>query len=180
MQYTATYASPVGELLLAADDVGLTGLWLPGEKYFGHALARETEVVECADAPVLDVTRRWLDVYFAGDEPGFMPPLHPAGTPFQHMVWDILLEIPYGATTTYGEIAREVARRRGLARMSSQAVGSAVGHNEISIVIPCHRVVGADGSLTGYAGGIAKKAELLRLEGAWRENFNTPKFSTAL
>lgn len=113
---------------------------------------------------MLSEARRWLDVYFGGQEPDFTPPLHPAGSAFQQEVWALLRRIPCGQTTTYGALARQLAAERGLSRMSAQAVGGAVGHNVISIIIPCHRVVGANGSLTGYAGGIDKKAALLRLE----------------
>ena len=114
---------------------------------------------------VFDQTKRWLDLYFSGREPGFTPALNPAGSAFRRAVWEILLKIPYGKTTTYGQIAREIAAARGLAKMSAQAVGGAVGHNEISIIIPCHRVIGAHGNLTGYAGGIDRKIKLLKLEG---------------
>ena len=154
-----SYASPVGELLLAADEEGLTGLWLAGEKYFPGAPEGAPQ-----ETPVLEETKRWLDIYFAGREPDFLPPLHLAGSPFRQEVWALLRRIPCGQTTTYGALARQLAAERGLSRMSAQAVGGAVGHNVISIIIPCHRVVGANGSLTGYAGGIDKKAALLRLE----------------
>ncbi len=162
MQYISHYHSPLGDILLAADDAGLTGLWFEGQKYFAAGLMPEREEKE---TPALRRTKDWLDVYFSGREPDFLPPLHPAGTPFQHMVWEILQKIPYGTTTTYGEIAEEIARQKGLASMSAQAVGGAVGHNKISVIIPCHRVLGTDGSLTGYAGGTDKKERLLELEG---------------
>ena len=123
---------------------------------------------------VFDQTKRWLDLYFSGREPGFMPALNPAGSAFRRAVWEILLKIPYGKTTTYGQIAREIAAARGLAKMSAQAVGGAVGHNEISIIIPCHRVVGTHGSLTGYAGGIDRKIKLLQLEGVDMRGLFTP------
>jgi len=176
MQYTTTYDSPVGKLLLAADDVGLTGLWLEGEKYYALGLDAEHEARE---VPVFDQARQWLDVYFTGREPDFMPPIHMLGTPFQKEVWELLRKIPYGQTTTYGALAGQIAKQRGLERMSAQAVGSAVGHNELSIIVPCHRVVGGNGSLTGYAGGIGKKIALLKLEGAYREEFFVPRHSTA-
>ena len=108
-----------------------------------------------------------------------MPPIHMLGTPFQKEVWELLRKIPYGQTTTYGALAGQIAKQRGLERMSAQAVGSAVGHNELSIIVPCHRVVGGNGSLTGYAGGIGKKIALLKLEGAYREEFFVPRHSTA-
>ena len=129
---------------------------------------------------VFDQTRRWLDLYFSGREPSFTPALNPAGSAFRRVVWEILLKIPYGKTTTYGQIAREIAAARGLAKMSAQAVGGAVGHNEISIIIPCHRVIGAHGNLTGYAGGIDRKIKLLQLEGVDMRGLFTPPNSTAL
>ena len=129
---------------------------------------------------VFDQTRRWLDLYFSGREPGFTPALNPAGSAFRRAVWEILLKIPYGKTTTYGQIAREIAAARGLAKMFAQAVGGAVGHNEISIIIPCHRVVGTHGSLTGYAGGIDRKIKLLQLEGVDMRGLFTPAKGTAL
>ncbi len=129
---------------------------------------------------VFDQTRRWLDLYFSGREPGFTPALNPVGTAFRRAVWEILLKIPYGQTMTYGQIAREIAAARGLANMSAQAVGGAVGHNEISIIIPCHRVIGAHGNLTGYAGGIDRKIKLLKLEGIDMQGLFTPAKGTAL
>ena len=139
---------------MAADDTGLTGLWFMGQKYFALYLDREHKE---KDLPVFRDTKHWLDIYFSGKEPNFKLPLHFTGSPFQNEVWKILYSIPYGKTMTYGEIARIIALQRGLAQMSAQAVGSAVGHNEISIIVPCHRVVGSSGNLTGYAGGIDKK-----------------------
>ncbi len=177
MIFTQPYHSPLGGILLAADETGLTGLWFDGEKYFADNLPSEYTKQE---TPILAETRRWLDLYFSGKEPDFMPPLHPMGSPFRLAVWSILQQIPYGETTTYGEIARELARQKGMARMSAQAVGGAVGHNEISILIPCHRVVGSSGSLTGYAGGIEKKRRLLELERADMSRFFVPQKGTAL
>ena len=176
MQYISHYHSPLGDILLAADSAGLTGLWFEGQKYFALYQDKEHEEKEL---PVFEEAKRWLDIYFSGKNPDFQVPLHFTGTDFQNEVWEILYAIPYGQTTTYGEIAAQLAKKRGLPRMSAQAVGGAVGHNEISIIVPCHRVVGASGSLTGYAGGIEKKIELLRLEGALREDFFVPKKSTA-
>ena len=151
------YESPLGSLLLAADQTGLTGLWFVGQKYFpsfsdGDFFENET--------PVLTEAKHWLSLYFSGKEPDFLPPLHPQGSSFRQAVWNVLLTIPRGQTMTYGEIARRLNVR------SAQAVGGAVGHNPISILIPCHRVVGSDGSLPGYAGGLARKEWLLHLEGA--------------
>ena len=177
MTYTQHYDSPLGGILLAADDVGLTGLWFDGQKYFARGLSNERIEQETS---VLAEAKRWLDIYFTGKKPDFTPPLHPIGSAFRRSVWEILLQIPYGQTTTYGEIARQLSKKQGLDRMSAQAVGGAVGHNEISIIIPCHRVVGADGSLTGYAGGIGKKEKLLELERADMRRFFVPKKGTAL
>lgn len=177
MIYTQHYESPLDGILLAADETGLTGLWFDGEKYYADNLAAEHEA---RDTQALGAAKRWLDVYFAGKEPDFLPPLHPIGSAFRQEVWQLLLEIPYGQTTTYGALARRLAERRGLRHMSAQAVGGAVGHNEISILIPCHRVVGTSGSLTGYAGGIDKKLSLLRLEQVDLSGFFVPTKGTAL
>lgn len=177
MQYTTTYQSSVGGILLAADEIGLTGLWFNGEKYYADSLDPEHEEKEL---PVFGTAKRWLDIYFSGREPDFMPPVHMIGTPFRLIVWKFLLQIPYGKTITYGKLAKMVAKEKGIAHMSAQAVGGAVGHNEISIVVPCHRVVGSDGSLTGYAGGVDKKEKLLSLEGADMEKFFVPTKGTAL
>lgn len=155
MTYTYNYSSPEGEILLAANDNGLTGLWFYGAKYFAADLedARTEKLT-----PVLRQTLRWLDIYFSGSEPDFMPPLELHGSDFRRRVWAELEKIPYGETVTYGEIAKKLGVK------SAQAVGGAVGHNPVSIIVPCHRVLGADGSLTGYAGGTDKKARLLELE----------------
>lgn len=163
MHYTSTYHSPIGDILLASDDVGLCGLWFEGQKYFARGLDTAHEEKETS---FLESARQWLDIYFSGKEPDFRPPLHLSGTPFQNAVWDILCTIPYGRTLTYGEIAEELALKKTAERVSAQAVGGAVSHNTISIIVPCHRVVGSGGSLTGYAGGIDKKIYLLQLEGA--------------
>lgn len=161
MQYITYYQSPIGNILLANDEIGLTGLWFDVGKNYADHLDLEYEEKE---TPVLKQTKEWLTIYFSGKEPDFLPPIHMIGTPFQLSVWEILQKIPYGKTVTYGEIAKEIARMRGIPRMSAQAVGGAVGHNNISIIIPCHRVVGTNGSLTGYAGGLDKKEKLLTLE----------------
>ena len=171
------YQSPLGGILLAADEVGLVGLWFEGQKYFARDLS---DVRIEQETPVLAEAKRWLDIYFTGKEPDFLPPLHPTGSEFRKAVWEILLQIPYGQTTTYGEIARQLAKKQGLARMSAQAVGGAVGHNKISVIIPCHRVVGTNGRLTGYAGGIDKKIRLLELEHADMSRFFVPTKGTAL
>ena len=177
MTFIQHYDSPLGGILLAADETGLTGLWFDGQKYFARDLPAER--VE-QNTPVLSEAKRWLDIYFAGQEPDFTPPLHPVGTAFRQSVWEILLQIPYGRTTTYGEIARQLAAKLGLPRMSAQAVGGAVGHNEVSIIIPCHRVVGTSGSLTGYAGGIDKKVKLLELEHTDMTELFVPEKGAAL
>ena len=177
MVYTYKYKSPLGDILLAADEVGLTGLWFEGQKYFANTLPDEYIPQETA---ILAEAKKWLDVYFTGKEPKFTPPLHPAGSEFRQAVWQILLQIPYGKTVTYGQIASKIAEMKKLPRMSAQAVGGAVGHNEISIIIPCHRVVGTNGSLTGYAGGIDKKISLLELEHTDMKGFFVPKKGTAL
>ena len=171
MIYTCKYKSPLGEILLAADEIGLTGLWFEGQKYFANTLP---------DEKILSEAKKWLDIYFSGEKPTFTPPLHPAGSTFRQAVWQILSEIPYGQTITYGEIASKIAERENISHMSAQAVGGAVGHNEISIIIPCHRVVGTNGSLTGYAGGIDRKISLLKLEHADMSRFFVPKKGTAL
>ncbi len=174
MQYTSKYKSPLGEIMIAADELGLTGLWFVGQKYFALYLDKENEEKE---TPILKDTKKWLDIYFSGKEPNFKLPLHFKGTPFQNEVWEILYSIPYGETLTYGEIANILANKKGLKRMSAQAVGGAVGKNEISIIVPCHRVVGSNGSLTGYAGGIDKKIELLKIENGYKEEFFSYKKS---
>lgn len=155
MRYTERFDSPLGEILLASDGEALTGLWFAGQKYEAAGLSA------CAEAralPVFDAARRWLERYFSGRAPVFLPPLNPSGTPFQRAVWAELSRIPYGRTSSYGEIAARI----GCA--SARAVGAAVGRNPISILIPCHRALGADGKLTGYAGGVERKRYLLELE----------------
>lgn len=171
MTYIQHYASPLGGILLAANDIGLTGLWFDGQKYYADNLPAEH--IE-RETPILTDAKRWLDVYFTGKEPGFKPPLHIVGSAFRQKVWKLLLQIPYGQTVTYGELARQLAEKQGVEHMSAQAVGGAVGHNPISLIIPCHRVVGTHGSLTGYAGGIDKKIMLLELEQADMQGFFIP------
>lgn len=166
--YTSIYPSRLGDILLAADEIGLTGLWFFGQSYFADTLPAEQVAQE---TPILTQAREWLDEYFSGKEPDFTPTLHPIGSPFRQAVWKLLLQIPYGQTTTYGEIARQLEKLQNRPHMSAQAVGGAVGHNGISIIIPCHRVVGTKGSLTGYAGGLDKKMALLELEHANRKTY---------
>ena len=177
MQYTHHYVSPLGGILLASDGKALTGLWFDGQKYFGSTLSAQHEQKML---PVFGETVRWLDIYFGGQKPNFTPSLSlQQASSFRREVWEIMLTIPYGQTMTYGEIADKIAKQRGLANMSAQAVGGAVGHNSISLIIPCHRVVGTNGSLTGYAGGIEKKVQLLTMEKADMSSLFVPKIKSA-
>ena len=177
MEYTYHYESPLGRITLASDGEALIGLWFDGQKYFADVLGGEAEE---KILPVFEQTIRWLNIYFRGKAPDFTPPLRMKTTSFRKAVWEILLTIPYGETMTYGEIAAMVARQKGLSTMSAQAVGGAVGHNSISLIIPCHRVIGSNGSLTGYAGGIEKKVKLLEMEGADMTGMFVPKRRAAL
>ncbi|AWI09409.1 methylated-DNA--[protein]-cysteine S-methyltransferase [Ereboglobus luteus] len=179
MTCSTLHESPLGPLLLASDGKNITGLWMSGQKYFAATAGQNMR--EAPELPVFKTAQKWLDRYFKGQKPEISElPLAPEGGEFRQAVWKILREIPYGETITYGEIAKKMARRMGRPGMSSQAVGGAVGHNPISIIIPCHRVVGANGSLTGYAGGIDKKIKLLELEGANMTALFIPKKGTAL
>ena len=161
MDYTGHYDSPLGGVTLASDGKALVGLWFDGQKHFGETLS---PAHEDKPLPVFDETSRWLDVYFSGREPDFAPPVKLRGTPFQQAVWALLRTIPFGLTTTYGALARRLAAEQGQSRASARAVGSAVGRNPVSLIVPCHRVLGAGGALTGYAGGLERKAALLALE----------------
>lgn len=161
MDYIYHYRSPLGDMTLGSDGQTLTGVWFDCQKHYATTISKEAE---CRSLPIFDNTVAWLDIYFGGEIPDFVPPLTMRGTEFRKTVWKILTEIPYGSTMTYKEIATRIASERGLPHMSAQAVGSAVGHNPISLIVPCHRVIGTNGSLTGYAGGIAIKEQLLRLE----------------
>ena len=163
MVYKHHYTSQLGVITLASDGESLTGLWFDRQKHFPHKLISESTE---AELPIFTQTIKWLDTYFSGKAPDFTPPLSLNTTPFRKAVYEILLSIPYGQTMTYGEIANIIAKQKGVERMSAQAVGGAVGHNTVSIIIPCHRIVGTDGSLTGYAGGLDKKIKLLKLEKA--------------
>lgn len=179
MFYSTHYSSPVGSLLLASDGDNLVGLWIEGQKYYGGTV--DKAIMAKDDLPVFSAAKYWLDKYFSGQKPAISAlPLAPIGGEFRKAVWDILCEIPYGECMTYGDIAKIMAIRMNKTRMSSQAVGGAVGHNPISIIIPCHRVVGANGSLTGYAGGIGKKIMLLEHEGVDMSQFFVPTKGTAL
>ena len=160
--------SPMGRITMSGTHEGLTGLWLEGQRFLSPTVSQGLNE---GMLPVFEETECWLHTYFSGREPDFMPKLIPQGSEFRQSVWKILLQIPYGKTTTYGAIAAEIAKQRGIPRMSAQAVGGAVGHNPISILIPCHRVLGSDMSLTGYDGGVDKKVQLLKLEGIYREEW---------
>lgn len=162
---------------MASEGTALIGLWIEGQKYFADSIKEEcTE----KDLDIFDDISRWLDIYFSGKEPDFTPRILITSTPFRKAVAEIMLTIPYGKTMTYGKIANVIAKEKGIAKMSAQAVGGAVGHNSISIIIPCHRVVGTNGSLTGYAGGLDKKIQLLKLEKIDMSGFFVPKKGTAL
>lgn len=161
MQYMSEYCSSIGKLFLTADEMALTEVWFEEQKDFACSLEKQCERRE---TPALQKAKKWLDMYFSGVEPDVDVPMHLVGSAFQLEVWKILCTIPYGKTMTYGEIADQIAKKRGIMQMSAQAVGGAVGHNKISILVPCHRVIGANGTLTGYAGGIEKKIKLLELE----------------
>ena len=157
------YSSPLGNITLASDGTALTGLWFDGQRHFAETLGSDPAK---ASLPVFTAVGVWLDAYFSGSDPGQPPPLSPRGTPFRKAVWNVLLTIPYGHVMTYGAVADLLSAQNGCGRTSARAVGNAVGHNPISLLIPCHRVVGADGSLTGYAGGLERKEKLLMLEKA--------------
>ncbi|HBL0048474.1 TPA: methylated-DNA--[protein]-cysteine S-methyltransferase [Klebsiella pneumoniae] len=177
--YFNQYDSPLGVITLAADGLHLTGLWFVGQKYYAESFSGDFS--GHTDLPVFTTIRRWLDAYFAGRAPSLNTlPLNPYGSAFRLAVWQRLCQIPYGEYVTYGTVARDVATALGKASMSAQATGGAVGHNPVSIIIPCHRVIGASNSLTGYAGGIARKIQLLELEGVNTSNMVIPEAGTAL
>jgi len=179
MYYKTNYRSPIGLITMACDDHNLVGLWIEDQKYFGASVPLEETNND--DIPIFNVTKKWLDRYFKGEKPDITElPLSPIGGEFRQQVWRILCEIPYGEVITYGDIAREIAKKRNKATMSAQAVGGAVGRNPISIIIPCHRVVGTNKSLTGFASGIDKKIKLLELEGVDISKFTIPTKGTAL
>lgn len=177
MHYIYEYKSPIGDITMASDGTSLIGLWFNGQKYFASTLSSKYEYKLL---PVFKETILWLNIYFNGKEPDFMPRIKLYDTAFRIEIWQILQQIPYATTLTYGDIAKKVAIKRGIENMSAQAVGGAVGHNPISIIIPCHRLLGSNGSLTGYAGGIDKKIALLELEGIDTNKFIIPKKGTAL
>lgn len=161
MLYTYKYCSPLGDMLFASDGEALIGDWFIGQRYFPGTLIGESKEY---DLPIFRQTSEWFDIYFAGNTPDFIPSIHFIGSPFQVTVWRLLQQIPYGTVVTYNDIAKEISRQRGIERMSAQAVGGAVGHNPINIIVPCHRVIGTNGSLTGYGGGIDRKIKLLTIE----------------
>lgn len=164
MLFSTIYESPVGKITLVGDENNLIGAWIEGQKYFLSNIKQEVREEENID--ILIKTKKWLDRYFNNEKPEISElSIAPQGNEFRKNVWDMLCQIPFGQTTTYGEIAKKVAIKMNKKSMSAQAIGNAVGHNPISIIIPCHRVLGKNGSLTGYAGGIDKKAKLLEIEG---------------
>ena len=171
MFYTYYYTSPIGKITLASNGTNITGLWMEGQKYFpSHLPADKTTTL----LSVFRQTQEWLDAYFKGENPNYFPNIELKDTPFRVAVWEILKHIPYGETVTYKDIAKEVARQNNRQSMSAQAIGGAIGHNPVSIIIPCHRVIGSNGSLTGYAGGIERKIALLKLEGIDTGKFTLP------
>lgn len=172
MHYINHYNSPLGKITFASNGKELTGLWFNGQKYFASTLTKEYEQ---KNLPVFEQTAKWLDIYFSGKNPDFTPPLFLSSTSFRNEVWKILLTIPYGKIMTYGEIAKLMAENRGVEKMSAQAIGGAVGHNPISIIVPCHRVMGKNGSLTGYAGGVDIKEKLLKFENVDMSKLFMPK-----
>ncbi|ULQ58689.1 methylated-DNA--[protein]-cysteine S-methyltransferase [Brucepastera parasyntrophica] len=181
MYYSTVYLSPIGKITIACDGPGqnLAGLWIEGQKYHGDTIPEA--MVGRDDMPIFDTAKKWLDRYFAGEKPVISElPLAPIGSGFRQEVWQILCKIPYGKVITYGGIAEKMAVKLKKENMSSRAAGGAVAHNPISIIIPCHRVVGSDGSLTGYSGGVQMKVKLLELEGADMSRFFVPAKGTAL
>jgi methylated-DNA-[protein]-cysteine S-methyltransferase len=171
MEFLYHHDSPLGKIVLSSDGDALTGAWFEDQKYFPDHFRNQPTA---PSLPVFDAANEWLTIYFSGKVPSFLPPLSLQTTPFRKSVLELLLQIPYGHTTTYREISRQVARQMGVATMSAQAVGGAVGHNPLSLFIPCHRVIGSNGSLTGYAGGLNRKIELLKLEGVDISNLMIP------
>ena len=177
MDYIHHYQSPLGGMTMTSDGTSLIGLWFDGQKYFADTIEKSTPQ---KDLPIFKQTDKWLDIYFSAKSPEFTPPLTMHTTPFRKCVWEIMLTIPFGRTMTYGEIADKIAKQKGIEKMSAQAIGGAVGHNSISLIIPCHRVVGSNGNLTGYAGGLDKKIKLLEIERMNIKSFFVPKKGTAL
>ena len=179
MYYSTTYLSPICTITLACDGDNLIGLWMEGQRFHGGSVPES--MIEKEDIPIFDAAKAWLDRYFAGERPATTElPLAPMGGEFRQGVWDILCQIPYGQVITYGDIAKQMAEKMNKKCMSSQAIGGAVGHNPISIIIPCHRVVGAKGNLTGFGGGISRKIQLLEHEGVDMSRMFVPKKGNAL
>lgn len=177
MLYYKKLASPLGEITLRSDGEALTGLWFADDKHYG---AKDIAGAALADLDIFTQAENWLAEYFAGREPKVSVPLKLQGSEFQMQVWRLLQDIPYGRLVTYGDIAKKIAAQKGVVRMSAQAVGGAVGHNPLCIIVPCHRVVGANGSLTGYGGGMWRKVRLLELEKADMSKLTVPTKGTAL
>lgn len=177
MLYYKKLASPLGEITLRSDGEALTGLWFADDKHYG---AKDIAGAALADLDVFTQVENWLAEYFAGREPKVSVPLKLQGSEFQMQVWRLLQDIPYGRLVTYGDIAKKIAAQKGVARMSAQAVGGAVGHNPMCIIVPCHRVVGSNGSLTGYGGGMWRKVRLLELEKVAMSKLTVPTKGTAL
>lgn len=178
MYYSTKYSSPIGSITLGCDENNIIGLWMEGQKYYGDTISEK--MTEKGDLQLFETAKKWLDRYFRGEKPNISElPLAPVGGDFRQDVWQILCQIPYGEVITYNDIAKKMAVKRNKVKMSCQAVGGAVGHNPISIIIPCHRVVGSNGSLTGFSGGINKKIKLLELEGVDMTKLFIPKKSTA-
>ena len=162
-KYYTEYISPVGKLTIVSDEENIIGLWIEGQKYFCSTI--QEEIIRKDNLPILKIAKKWLDKYFNNEKPKNNEiPLKPYGGEFRQLVWNILCQIPYGEITTYGEIAKKVAKMQGKKTMSAQAIGGAVGHNPISIIIPCHRVIGTNGKLTGYAAGVKIKKQLIDFE----------------
>ena len=172
MTYIYKYNSPLGTITLASNGEALTGLWFDGQKYFGDTLSKEYKTQNLL---IFNETIKWLDIYFSGKNPDFTPKMFIDASHFRRSVWEMLLAIPYGKIMTYGAIANKIAKQKGFKIMSAQAVGGAVEHNPISIIVPCHRVIGKNGSLTGYAGGIERKIKLLELERVDMSGLFVPK-----
>lgn len=177
MFYYKKLASPLGEITLRSDGEALTGLWFADDKHYG---AKDIAGAAMADLDVFMQAEAWLAEYFAGREPKVSVPLKLQGSEFQMQVWRLLQDIPYGRLVTYGDIAKKIAAQKGVVQMSAQAVGGAVGHNPLCIIVPCHRVVGANGSLTGYGGGMWRKVRLLELEKVDMSKLTVPTKGTAL
>ncbi|MDO5597744.1 MAG: methylated-DNA--[protein]-cysteine S-methyltransferase [Acidaminococcus sp.] len=178
MEVFDRYESPLGTVILTADDQGLTRLYFQGAPDAPEGL--ENQLPKAQDDEFIQEGKHWLHGYFEGRHLGWRPPLHLKGSEFQNQVWKALLTIPYGQTVSYGDVAKEVARERHMEKMSARAVGGAVGSNPVCLIVPCHRVVGAGGSLTGYGGGLQRKVKLLELEGVDTSRFTLPQKSRFL